>query len=215
MLNKIRNAPITPIHLLTYSYPDSVIADQFREIRSNIQFLREKKNHSILLITSPEERTGKSTMAANLAVSLSQQNEKVLLIDANLRTPIMHSLFNLSNENGLSNVLRGLSTVKEAIRHTDIHQLDIITAGPEVFNPAEILESHAMKKLLDELDHPYDIVLIDSPSVLQTTETRVIANQCEGVVLVLKQGKTEIEKAIKTKQVLDLANANLIGAILN
>lgn len=215
MLNKIHNYNINKLHLLAYSNPDSTISDQFRAIRSNIQFLREKKKNSILLITSPEDGEGKSTATANLAVSMARQNEKVLLIDANLRSPILHTTFRMPNSNGLSNILKGLSKLEETIYRTDVPHLDIITAGPEVFNPAEVLESNAMKKLLSKLDSQYDMVLIDSPSVLQTTETRVIANQCEGVVLVLKRGKTETEKAVKTKRVLDLANANLIGAILN
>lgn len=202
-------------HLLTYSRPDSIISDQFREIRSNIQFLRDMKKKSILLITSPEDGEGKSTIAANLAISMAQQNEKVLLIDANLRRPVLHHIFKVSNRIGLSNILKGLCSIEQAICQTDIKHLDIILSGPEVFNPAEILKTNVLNKLLNELDHQYDIVLIDSPSVLQTTETRVMANQCEGVVIVLRQGKTDTEKALKTKQILDLANAKLVGAILN
>ncbi|WP_246001285.1 CpsD/CapB family tyrosine-protein kinase [Oceanobacillus piezotolerans] len=215
MLSKMLKSKAKKIQLVTYFHADSHISDQFREIRENIRFLRDKNKNAIFLITSPENGEGKSTTAANLAVSMAQQKEKVLLIDANLRAPSLHTIFKVPNQSGLSNLLKGISNIDESIYPTDVHHLDILTSGPEVFNPTEILGGQMMTDLLKELGSMYDVILIDAPSVLKTTETRVLANQCQGVILLLQKGKTEMDKAVKTKRLLDLAHANLIGVILN
>ncbi|RDW20398.1 CpsD/CapB family tyrosine-protein kinase [Oceanobacillus chungangensis] len=202
-------------HLITYSNADSLISDQFRTIRTNIKFLMDEKKNSVFLITSPGIGEGKSTTAANLAVSIAQQKDKVLLIDANLREPIIQDIFKISNETGLTNVLEGSTLLKQAISRTDIKNLDVLTSGSSVLNPTEILGGDAMMNLLNEASAQYNVVLIDSPTILSSTETRVIANQCEGVVLVLEHGKTEIETAIESKRILELAHANLLGVIIN
>ncbi|MGJ9459058.1 CpsD/CapB family tyrosine-protein kinase [Oceanobacillus sp. CF4.6] len=215
LLNKRHNTIPKKIHLATYSNADSVISDQFRTIRTNLKFLMEEKKNRVFLITSPGVSEGKSTTVANLAVSIAQQKEKVLLIDANLRDPIIDRIFKIQNIIGLTDVLNGVTTLKQAISRTDIGKLDILTSGSEVSNPTEILGSRDMETILNDVSTMYDIVLIDSPTILKSTETRVLANQCDGAVLVLNRGKTEMEKAVETKRVLDLAHANLLGVILN
>jgi capsular exopolysaccharide synthesis family protein len=201
-------------HLVTYTQPESLISEQFREIRTNMKFINNSEN-KIFLITSPKNGEGKSTTISNLAVSIANQKEKTLIIDANLRDPLIHSIFKIPNEIGLTNVLTGNATLEEAIYKTEITRLEVLTSGSTAFNPAELLETKRMKELLKSLAASYDIVLIDAPSVLKSTETRVLANQCDGVVLVVNRGKTEIEKAIETKKVLELAQAKIVGAILN
>jgi capsular exopolysaccharide synthesis family protein len=179
-----------------------------------MKFINNSENKSFL-ITSPKNGEGKSTTISNLAVSIANQKEKTLIIDANLRDPLIHSIFKIPNEIGLTNVLTGNATLEEAIYKTEITRLEVLTSGSTAFNPAELLETKRMKELLKSLAASYDIVLIDAPSVLKSTETRVLANQCDGVVLVVNRGKTEIEKAIETKKVLELAQAKIVGAILN
>ena len=179
-----------------------------------MKFINNREN-KIFLITSPKNGEGKSTTIANLAVSMTQQKEKILVIDANLREPVLHSIFKIPNEAGLTDVLTGKANLEEAIYKTEITRLDVLTSGSSSFNPAELLESERMKELLTSIARTYDIVLIDAPSVLKSTETRILANQCDGVVLVVNRGKTEIEKAIETKKVLELAHARIVGAILN
>jgi capsular exopolysaccharide synthesis family protein len=201
-------------HLVTYTQPESLISEQFREIRTNMKFINNSEN-KIFLITSPKNGEGKSTTISNLAVSIANQKEKTLIIDANLREPLIHSIFKIPNEIGLTNVLTGNATLEEAIYKTEITRLEVLTSGSTAFNPAELLETKRMKELLKSIAASYDIVLIDAPSVLKSTETRVLANQCDGVVLVVNRGKTEIEKAIETKKVLELAQAKIVGAILN
>ena len=215
-LSKRKNATtLKKRNLVTYSYPDSLISDQFRTIRTNIQFLSKERKNRIFLLTSTGLREGKSTVTANLAISMAQQKERVLLIDANLREPIIHTIFKIPNGVGLTNLLMEQATLEEMVFKTEIGNLAILTSGSTSTNPAELLGNDRMSELMDEVANSYDIVLIDSPSVLHFTETRVLANQCDGVVLILNRGKTKPEKAIEAKRILELANAKLVGAIVN
>ncbi|PFP18304.1 tyrosine protein kinase [Priestia megaterium] len=201
--------------LVTYSNPNSVISDQFRTIRANLHFLTKESTSKLFLITSPKEGEGKSTMAANLAVSMAQQKDKVLLIDANLRKPIIHDIFNIQNTGGLTGVLENEVTFEEAVYQTRIENLDILTSGAAFSNFVELLGNEKMESLLTRFAACYDAVLIDSPAVLTSPETRVLSTYCEEVVLILKRGKTEIEKIEEAKRVLDIAEAKLVGVIVN
>ncbi|MEW9501085.1 CpsD/CapB family tyrosine-protein kinase [Jeotgalibacillus marinus] len=202
-------------NLVTYLYPDSYIADQFRTIRTNIRFITTGSNKRTFLVASPDAGEGKSITIANLAVSMAQQKEKILLIDANLRSPVLHTIFKLPNDKGITSILKHKVPINEAICHTEIGKLDVLTSGSVFFNPGEIIGSDLMKELLQNAANEYDIVLIDSPSVLEYTETRVLANYCDGVLLLLKHAKTELEKASEAIRVLDLAHSQIVGAIIN
>lgn len=202
-------------NLITYTFPESTIAEEFRTIRTNIHFVTDEQKHSILLVTSPKSGEGKSTTAANLAVSMAQKEEKVLLIDANLRRPAAHLIFKVPNSVGLADVLTGSATFEEAIIQTEIGKLEVLTSGTATNNPAELLASYPMKELLQRAAKEYDVVLIDSSPVLELTDTKLIASQCDGVLLVIHQGKTQIEDAAEAKKVLEFAKANVSGVILN
>ncbi|MUV36925.1 Capsular polysaccharide biosynthesis protein CapA [Lentibacillus sp. JNUCC-1] len=212
---KTKEAPLKRANLITYSNSTSVISDQFRTIRASIQFVTAWKKKHVFLVTSPGKGEGKSTMIANLAVSMTQQNEKILLIDANMRKPMIHRIFNLPNEEGLTNVLSNSASFLSALNQTGIGNLDILTSGSEAANPPELLGSASMNALLKEVVRHYDAILIDSPGLLESTETRVLANQCDGVVLVLNQGKTAQNKTAEAGKVLHLAHAHLMGVIMN
>ncbi|WP_318505223.1 CpsD/CapB family tyrosine-protein kinase [Bacillus sp. T3] len=202
-------------NLIAYSNPDSIIAEQFREIRTNIKFVTEKGKKTILLITSPKECEGKSTTVANMAVSMAFQKEKVLLIDANLREPSLHHMFKVPNSNGLTEVLTGKVIIEETVYRTEIGRLDVLTAGTIPYNPTELLGSEMMDKLLSEAIHTYDVILIDSPGVLKVADSRVLANKCDGVILVVSSSSTSHDNAWKTKKALEFAKANIVGVIVN
>jgi capsular exopolysaccharide synthesis family protein len=215
IFNKRHQKTLKKRNLVTLSHPDSILSDQFRTIRTNINFLTDDKKKRSFLITSTDNGEGKSTISANLAVSMAQQKEKVLLIDANLRESTIHTIFKIKNDVGLTNVLTNQVSLEEAVYQTEIGNLDILTSGTISFNPVELLANEKVKKLLNMIVNSYDIVLIDSPSILEFTESRVLANHCCGVVLVIHRGKTEIEKTIEARRVLDLAHGKLVGAIMN
>jgi capsular exopolysaccharide synthesis family protein len=201
--------------ITTYSHPESIISEQYRMIYANLKFMISELNSKTFLITSPGDGEGKSTIAVNLAVSISQQKKKVLLIDANLRKPVLHSFFNCSNSTGLSDVLTGKITLAEAVHHTEIWRFDLLSSGRVPMNPVELLGSQMMHDLIKKAKQIYDVVLLDSNSVLEVTDTKLLANICDGVILVIKNGKTKLEKASESRKVLEFAKARLVGAILN
>ncbi|MBT2758423.1 CpsD/CapB family tyrosine-protein kinase [Mesobacillus foraminis] len=215
LLSKRKIASRQRRNLVTYSNPDSLIAEQFREIRTNISFVTKKGKKPILLVTSPAEGEGKSTTAANLAVSMASQKENVLLIDANLREPALDYIFKISHSAGLTDVLAGKASLEDAVDRTEIGRLEVLTAGNSPKNPTEILESERMKDLLKDAMTKYDVVLIDSPGVLKVADSRVLANKCDGVILVVSSSSTGHEKAWEAKKALEFAQANIVGVIIN
>ncbi|MCK1993399.1 CpsD/CapB family tyrosine-protein kinase [Peribacillus muralis] len=202
-------------NLVAYSSPDSLISEQYRTIRTNIKFSSVSKKRNIIMITSPTSAEGKSTTAANLAVSMAQNKEKVLLIDANLRNPAIHSIFKVPNKSGLTNILSGLSTLENTLFRTGMGELDVLTSGPIPFNPGEIIGLPAMQEFLIQCEENYDIILIDSPSILEVTDTKILADYCHGIILVFNSGKTEIKKALATKRILQFVEDKIIGVVLN
>lgn len=208
-------AKIKRRNLITYSNPESIISEQFRTIRTNIHFLNENEKNNLLVVSSPGQSEGKSTIIANTAISIAQQKEKVLLIDGNLRNPSIHQLFKVSNEVGLTDVLNDKTPFCEAITKCNIDNLDLLTSGPIPLDPAELLESEKMKELLSHVKPLYDLILVDSPSVLEVTDTKVLANLCDGVILVVQKSKTKLEAAQESKKVLEFAKAPLVGVIVN
>ncbi|WP_227394782.1 CpsD/CapB family tyrosine-protein kinase [Jeotgalibacillus aurantiacus] len=199
----------------TYTHPDSALADEFHTIRTNIKFLMTDQPMKIFVLTSSTKGEGKSTAAVNLATLLSQQKERVLLIDANLRKPVIHQYFHLDNHHGLTTVLKSRRSLAEVMHKGEISRLDILTSGPDEYNPAELLGSEQMKQLLDKVSKEYDAIIIDAPNVLDYTETRILTNLADGVLLVVRRGKVIFQDALEVKRILNLAHANVIGAIMN
>lgn len=167
------------------------------------------------MVTSASQGEGKSTTAANLAIVFAQQGKRVLLVDSDLRKPTMHYTFRVTNTVGLTNVLTRQASLVEAVQATDVEKLDLLSSGPIPPNPAELLSSRMMEQMLAEAYKQYDLVIFDSPPVLAVTDAQVLANQCQGTVLVVKSGVTELESALKAKELLQAAKAKLLGAVLN
>ncbi|WP_223805961.1 CpsD/CapB family tyrosine-protein kinase [Ornithinibacillus gellani] len=215
ILNKWLNPNRMKSYLVTYSCADSKISDQFRKVRTNMKFLPIESTNRIYLFTSPGKSEGKSTIIANLAVSLAQQKEKILLIDANLRNPSIHEIFRLPNHTGLTDLILQKQVAEKVIYKTEIGKLDVLTSGSTNDNPAELIGHHRVATILQAAKKLYDMILIDAPNILETTETRILANQSDGVILVLNRGKTDLEKTVEAKRTLELAHAKLVGTIIN
>ncbi|OZU88247.1 capsular biosynthesis protein [Virgibacillus indicus] len=206
--NKIR-------HLIAKLNPKSPITEQYRTVRTNLQFASVDEELTSMLVTSSGPGEGKSMTTANLAVVYAQQGKKVLLIDADLRKPTVHYTFRLDNLRGLSNVLVGENTLNETINRTDVENLDVISCGPIPPNPAELLASRKMNHLLKEAKMSYDIVIFDTPPVLAVTDAQILANIVDGSLLVIRSKHTEVEAATKAKEALEPAKAKLLGTVLN
>lgn len=204
-------------NLVAFTNPDSLISEQYRAIRTNIKFSSVTKKRNIIIVTSPSSGEGKSTTAANLAVSMAQNKEKVLLIDANFRNPTIHSIFKIPNKVGLANILSDLvhASLEETVYRTGMGNLDVLTSGPIPFNPGEIMGLTIMKDFLNQCEKQYDIILIDAPSMLEVTDTKILANYCNGIILVFNKGRTELKNALTTKRILEFVEDKVIGVILN
>lgn len=195
--------------------PKSQISEQFRTIRTNISFSSVDNDLQLLMVTSSGPGEGKSTIVGNLAVVFAQQGKKVLLADADLRRPTVHYMFGMTNTFGLTTVLTKRGTLLETVSKCDVKNLHLLPSGPIPPNPAELLSSRAMKEFLKEAKEQYDIILLDTPPVLAVTDAQVLANQCDGTILVVSSGKAEIDAVKKSKELLESANANLLGVVLN
>ncbi|PEC03126.1 CpsD/CapB family tyrosine-protein kinase [Bacillus cereus] len=201
--------------LITHKEPKSRIAEQYRNIRTNIEFTSVDNHIRSIIVTSVDPGDGKTTTIANLAVVFGQQGKKVLLIGADLRKPTLQNLFAAYSPNGLTNLLSGQTSFVQCIQKTDIENVYVMSAGPIPPNPAELLGYRKMDEVLLEAYKMFDIVLIDTPPVIAVTDAQILANKCDGVVLVARSEKTEKDKLIKVKQILDKASGKLLGVILN
>jgi protein-tyrosine kinase len=201
--------------LITLMAPKSPISEQYRTIRTNIQFSTVDEAIRSIVVTSTAPGEGKSTTVSNLAVVFAQQGKKVLLIDADLRKPTTHYTFQIMNTKGLTNVLTKQIHFHEAVQETVMENLNILTSGPIPPNPSELLASNAMKQLLEEAYKLYDLVLFDSPPILAVTDAQVLANLSDGSIMVTSSGFTDKDAAVKAKELLENAKSKLLGAILN
>ena len=201
--------------LITTINPRSPISEQYRTIRTNIQFSMIDDSFKILACTSASPGEGKSTTITNLAVTFAQQGQKVLLVDADLRKPTIHRTMEVSNRKGLTTLITKKATIKEAISTTKINNLHVLPSGPIPPNPSELLGSKMMTDLIAGLSQRYDLILFDTPPVLAVTDAQVLGNRCDGVVLVLKSGETEKKNLVKAKELLDRAQVKIIGTIIN
>lgn len=202
-------------HLITYDDPRSPISEQYRTIRTNIQYASVEEELRAILVTSAGAGDGKSTTVGNLAVVMAQQGNKVLLMDTDLRKPTVHYIFKQSNNRGLTNILTHQKRLEECTLTTEVENLYILPSGPIPPNPAELLGTKTMHELVEETLQYYDFVLFDSPPVLAVTDAQILTDYCDGVVLVVSSGKTGREEAVKAKELLTHAHAKLLGVVLN
>ncbi|MEJ9304690.1 CpsD/CapB family tyrosine-protein kinase [Priestia megaterium] len=201
--------------LLAHNSPKDPVAEQYRTIRTNIQFSDADQDIKSIVLTSTGPGEGKSTTASNLATVYAQQGLRVLLIDADLRKPTAHYTFRLENHVGLTNVLTKQSTLGQAVQETEVPELFLLTSGPIPPNPAELLASNNMTELLKEMKEEFDMIVFDTPPVLAVADAQILANQVDGSILVVSSGKTDKEAAVKAKELLLKANAKVLGAVLN
>ena len=204
--------------LITVAHPKSPISEQFRTIRTNINFMAIDKPIKTLAMTSANVSEGKSTVTDNVAVVWAQTGQRVLLIDADLRRPTLHTTFNKSNQEGLTTILTsGTNSIdlRQIVQPSGIENLDILTSGPVPPNPAELLNSQRMKTLIESVKSVYDMVIVDVPPMLEVTDTQVLSHYLDAIVLVVKQGQTQKLAVKRAVELLNLAHANLLGYVMN
>ena len=201
--------------IISYNDPKSVISEQYRAIRTNIEYSNVDQNTKTILVTSSDKNEGKTTTVSNLAVSFANLNKKVLIIDCDLRNPSIHKMFRLNNIYGLTDILAKDRAVDKCIQETELENLYVLTAGAIPPNPAEILSSEKMKNLIEDLKNIYDYIFIDTPPIGLVTDAGVLSSFIDGVVLVVKSESVEKKYLEETKKKLDAVDARILGAILN
>lgn len=194
--------------------PQSIAAESYRTLRTNIQYSSFDKSLKTIVITSSEPNEGKTTTAGNLALSLAKDEKRVVLIDCDLRKPSIHRRFKISNGEGLSEVIIGEKSLENITREV-FRGLDVITSGNIPPNPSEMLGSKRMECILNKLRESYDYVILDTPPVLVVTDAQVLSAKVDGTILVVKAQKTKDDSIIKAKKLLDKVHAKFIGSILN
>ncbi len=197
-------------------YPRSGVAEAYRTLRSNVEFAAVDAPVRTLLVTSAVPGEGKTVTAANLAVVFAQAGRKVLLVDADLRKPRVHAMFDLANAHGLTTMLRSDTVRPEAVSHvTDEANLRVLTTGPLPPNPAELLGSHRMQAVMGLLRESADLVIFDSPPLQAVTDSAVLSSFTDGTLLVIDAGRSR-RRAVRTAgEILTRAGANVLGVVLN
>lgn len=201
--------------LITLEDSKSPISEAYRMLRTNIQFRNVDSDYKKIMITSAGRREGKSFTVANLAVSMAQDGKSVLVVDADLRNPTQNKLFGLDNAQGLSVALTLDQGLSQYIKETPVPGVKVLTAGPVPFNPAELIGSARMKRLIKEAGEQFDLVLFDTPPIIAVTDGALLAQEVDGVVLVLNLGDENQNYAQYAKEQLEKVNARFLGAVLN
>ncbi len=200
---------------ITFFTNNSPQEEAFRSLRTNILMLDTNTPLQKLLVTSAEPGEGKSTIVANLAFATAGVRRKVVVVDADLRLPKLHYIFGLMNSIGLSSVLKQETTSHEAVQESIIPGVHVLTSGPLPPNPAELLSTPQMTKLMEQLTERFDVVLLDTPALLPVTDTAVLAPIVDGVLLVV--GRTQARQEAVQAALRQLANvkARLVGIVVN
>ena len=196
------------------AHPGSLQVEAYRKLRTNLQFLEPGKPHRVIVVTSATVGEGKSTTACNLALALADAGNRVVLIDVNLRRPQVEQYLQINPTAGVVNVLAGRIPLRRAVGRWVEGGLDVLTAGPVPFNPSELLASRATAALLDEVRHHYDFVILDTPALLPVTDAATVAARADGVVLVVRYGRTVEEQVSAAVAALDAVKAPLLGVVL-
>ncbi len=202
--------------LIAYSQSRSPVAEAFRSIGTFIMLSSSAKPPKTILITSPGEKEGKTTICINTAMALAESTGNGIIIDADLRKPKLHHSFGAENAIGLSTFLSGNAEFEEGlIQKTQINGLNIITSGPIAPNPSELIVSRRMKDLLEALYTMYDFVIIDSPPLMGMSDSIYLSRIVDGSVIVIKAGETTKQVLSETKKIYRNINAKILGVVLN
>ncbi len=208
--SEINGAQLAPY---AAKYEKSAVAEAFKILRTNLQFSIKFNEPRVIVITSPNQMEGKTTVASNLGVTFAAANYNTLVLDADMRIPNLHRQFGMENKEGLSNCLNGDCDLERAIQTTPIDNLSLMGSGPIPFNSSELLSSDRMIKLLEELKSRYQLIIIDSPPVNVVADTPIVSTLSDGLLVVISMGNTRRRDLKKTLHALDYCN--ILGFVLN
>lgn len=201
--------------LVLLTSPMSAPAEAYRRIRTNLQFARPDEALDVMAVTSADKGEGKTTTTANLALAMASAGQKTILIDADLRNPRLHRIFDHSRSPGLTQLLFDDGPRRGEAFSSDIDNLSLVPAGEEVPNPAELLGSQRMQTLIDELREHYDVVLFDTPPVLLFSDALALGSHCDGAMVVASAGKSDARAVDHAAEQVESVGSSFLGCILN
>ena len=199
--------------LITLTDPRSPGSEAYRTLRTNLAFYSVDEPLRTLVVTSPAPDEGKSTTIANLAVAIAQGGRRTILVDCDLRRPSLHKIFELGNDLGLTTMVLD-QNADLLLQNTGVENLSVLTSGPTPPNPADLLGSRHVDRILDLLKERADMVLIDAPPVIGVTDAAVLGARADGVLLVVSAGKTRRDHAERAKELLERARVRIVGVAL-
>ena len=203
--------------LILKNNPKSIISEDFRTVRTSLDFSLVGKNNNSLVLTSTAPNEGKSFVSANLAIAFANTGKKVLLVDADMRLGRQHEIFELSNQAGLSNLLVETAgdRLRKYVQKTEIENLSVVTRGVTPPNPAELIDSKQMEKFIATVKSKYDYVIIDSAPVYNLADSLIISKKADRTMIVCRANKTNIDHVKDGLKSLQAIDANIAGVILN
>ena len=201
--------------IVSHHKPKSPEAEVFRGLRTSLLVGMKMQNKTVLQVTSTNPHDGKTTIATNLAVSIANSNRRVLLIDGDLRSPNLHSIFGIANGSGLSNYLHKEKQFDDILLTTPVENLTLVTAGDNRKDPAEVLSSPLFKKFLEEAKEKFDFIVLDTPPVLAVSDTCIMASEADSVLLVVRAVKNGRPTVMHATYLLREVGANICGVTVN
>jgi capsular exopolysaccharide synthesis family protein len=214
-IRKIRGKKLSA-KIIAHLQPHSPITESYRIIRSRIRFKRADALARSIMVTSSMPEEGKSLSAANLAVVFAQANFKTIIVDADLRHPVLHNAFDVENKAGLGDMLNSREmSIEECLRNTSVNNLQVLTSGEPLLDPSSQLGSERMEEIIRDLKKIAEIVIFDTPPVLVFADAISLSRRLDGIIVVIRAGKSTRSAVNQTLLDLQNANANLLGSIFN
>ena len=201
--------------LIAYSQPRSFMTESFRVLRANLHFFEVGNSLKAIMLAGGGFGEGTSFIAANMGIVFAQAGQRVVIVDCDLRKPQQHLIFNVDNQFGLSSVLAGLKGPGEVMKSLPVAGLKILTAGPLPENPAELLGSQKMNRLILSLKENADVILLDTPPLAVVADAAVLSKWVDGVLMVVRPRVASCNSVVKSKEFLVNAKANILGVALN
>jgi succinoglycan biosynthesis transport protein ExoP len=200
--------------LVVREAPNSPISEAFRMLQTNLKFLSLKKRLKVIVVTSSVPREGKSTVAANLAATIAELGQRVLLVDADMRHPSQHRIWQLSNEKGLSDLLTGQSPLSE-VAHQVMPCLEVLPAGGKPTNPVALLNSQPTSNLIDYGSSNYDVMIMDTPPMAVAADASILGKIADGIVMLVRVGVADTNNLTFSKELLEQSGQNILGMVVN
>ncbi len=212
---RLNDAAFYPVELVTHGHPKSILSEAYRNVRTSILLSFSEKPPKRIAISSANPAEGKTTTVINTGIALSQTGARVLIVDADMRKPRLHTVLGKGNGLGLSSFLSGNAELQSIVRKSKVPNLYYIPSGPIPPNPSELLGSNLFKTMMRVLGGKFDHVVLDSPPVLGFADSIIVSTSVDGVILVVLGGKTPRDTLQRAKEVLHQVNAKILGVVIN